>query len=213
MPYAADIVTLGLGTRDATSNVPKVQASIPLDGDGDSEDFGDIGIYGSLGVSALPADPDDDGAAEGVVLRGVGNTEGACVGARDLRSGKVIAQLAQGETCLHSTGKDFDSRVFCKDQLVSIVVGKKLVASFDLKNKKVTIAGFGHLFEMSADNGVCLTAKGGKAMIQLTENGELVLKGSSIYLQGGAGQPMIPLANATAAPGAIPFLSIFASAG
>ena len=60
MPHVADLVTLGLGSRVDGTNEARVQASIPLEADGDAEDFGKagdrLGVRGLLGLGDLGGD-------------------------------------------------------------------------------------------------------------------------------------------------------------
>jgi len=114
--------------------------------------------------------------------------EWVIVGGRDPRSGDVVAQLGPGETCLHSTGAGFESRVFCKDQLLALVVGGDLAFLMDRQNKKVQLAAFGHFFEMSADQGICFAESGGAALV--LHDGKAVLKGASVLIGENPASPV-----------------------
>jgi hypothetical protein len=178
MPTAdfADIIWLGDASVDAETALPVAQAVIPAgDEEGDVENLGELDMFNGLGITALPAPKTDDGVAEGVLLRNVGGSDGAIVGARDARSADVVAELGPGETCLHSTGPDYGSRVFCKEDLVAIVVGDDTVVTIDRAAKQINIAGFGHVFEMSKEQGVVISESGGA---------NLIMKGGVITLAG-----------------------------
>lgn len=180
-----DVALLGVTSLNQVSNLITVEAAVPITDDVDDvERFGAVDYFNALGVTARPAPPNGDGAAEGVVLRNVGGRNGVVVGGRDARTGQVVAELGPGETALHSTGEDFDSRVFCKDQLVSIVVGDDVIVSVDRKNKAIVIAGWGHSVEVSEDNGVLLTESTGQAFLSL-KDGEAWLCGSKVKLGAG----------------------------
>lgn len=168
----------------------------PVDEDGEeAPDYGRAIFASCLGVTARPAPADDSGAAELLVDDDVPGLDGVVIGGRDPRSADVIAELGDGETCLHSTGPGFGSRVFCKDQLVAIVVGDDTVINVDRKNKKITVAGFGCVFEMSDAQGIVLGEPGGAALI--LKNGSAMLKAASVFLGENA---LSPVAHSVAGP-------------
>ncbi len=180
----ADIVDLGSSTLDPKTNALLVQAKGAGVSDEDAPDYGDAPMFCALGVSARPAPANENGSAQGLI-DGVPGADGAVVGARDTRSAKVYAELGPGETALHSTGEGFDSRVFCKDQSVSIVVGNDLAHVYDRKAKKVTLAAFGYVVEVSDGDGINLVSASGKASIQIIDDvvivtGKLCLGGRTI---------------------------------
>lgn len=192
----ADLFTLGTGAvRDENGNQIPPTVRLLLQGgedESDVEDYGDIPLSNALGVTALPAAADDDGSAEGIAVE-VSSYGYACVGARDTRCSDVVGQLKAGETAVHNTGGDKTkrSRAFFKEDCASIIVGNDVVLMLDRKNKKITITGFGHIFEMSEANGVTLAPKGGKAGIQMTEAGSVYLWGANVNL-GGRTTPGTP---------------------
>ncbi len=198
-----DVVQLGTSHVDEETGAPVAQAVNPIGEDEtDVEQHGDVDLMCALGVTALPAPKTKAGVAEGVILKGCGGTEGVCVGARDTRSNKVVGELAPGETCLHSTGDGFDSRVFCKEELVSIVVGNDIVMTLDRAAKKIQIAGFGAMFEMSEAQGIVLCAPGGKAMIQLKDDQVWIKAPKILIADGNAGAfPAVHTGGAALPPG------------
>lgn len=179
-----DLVKLGAATLNENGE-PVVQGHNPVeDSDADTETYGEIDMASALGVWALPAAADDDGHAEGVLLFGCGGASAVCVGGRDVRvSRDVIAQLGPGETCLGATGKGFDSRVFCKDQAVSIVVGDDTILHLSRKEQKFVVAVAGALIEISEENGgIALYSPNGANGITITNDcvhimGKVVLGG------------------------------------
>lgn len=200
---AMDVVRLGAVTLDEETGAPVVAADIPIDGEDDNSSNGlpQLDMMPSLGLSAVPATSDEDGYAEGVVARGLNGSPGVVIGGRDSRTASVIGNLAAGETCLHSTGKGMDSRVVCKDQSVSILVGEpaKMIATFNQAEQKIQITGFGHMFEMSAAQGICMKDKGG-GLIQIN-GGAVTITGSSVVIGNGA--TPTPASGASYGPGAI----------
>lgn len=184
-----DLADIGGSSLDKRTNTLLVQCkSAPMGEDeNDAPQLGDAPILGALGVTARPWPKDARGTAQGVVAQ-VPGSNGAVIAARDTRSAAVVAQLAPGETCLHSTGKDFDSRFFCKDQHAAIVVGDDTVISVDRKNKKISITGFGASFQISEHSGICM-AQGG-AMIQV-KDGIISLMGKIVL---GGRNPLAPMA-------------------
>lgn len=181
-----DIVKLGVASRGDT-NLVKCQAVMPL-GTGDPdfvEHFGEVDLVSSLGVTALPAPADSNGdAAEGFIVRDVAGTNGIVIGARDERTADITAQLAPGETCLHATGKGFESRVFCKEKTVSAVVGNKAVMVLELEAFKIAVGG--NTFEMSKENGIVITAAGGEVWLSM-KDGVSHLAGNKVNLGTLAG--------------------------
>lgn len=158
----SDIVDLGSSKLDERTNTLIVQCkSAPMGSDeNDAPDFGDTPMLGQVGVTCRHWPKDDRGAAQGVIDESLPGTNGWCIAARDPRCASVVAELGPGESCLHSTGPDFDSRFFCKEQLAAMVVGDDCAMVMDRKNKKFTITCFGCHFEMSEANGIVLSQGG-----------------------------------------------------
>lgn len=172
---SADFLDLGAASLDPATNALLVQAKTTQIGEDpdDAPDIGDAPMMGALGVTAFPYPSNDDGGAQGVKVDLPG-TNGVIVAARDTRTADVTAQLGPGETCVHSTGPDFDSRVFLKEKSASIIVGDSMAIVVDEKNQKITISCFGGHFEISKQDG-CYMAHGG-AMIQ-AKDGMCILTG------------------------------------
>ncbi|MCA9624734.1 MAG: hypothetical protein KC731_37180 [Myxococcales bacterium] len=206
-----EIVQVGQGKRHPESGHVIAHAVMPITNDVDDvEDFGEIDIFGQLGCTAMPWGKDDNGANEGFVCRNAANTDGILIGVRDDRTTDAYAELGPGETCLHATGPDFNSRVFCKEQLISLVVNDNVVFSMDAKtNRAITLSGFGCLLEMSEENGLMLVGKGGKAMIHLMENGTIWIKGDIVLLGPTPGVPASAVQVSTS-PGTVS-TTVFAS--
>lgn len=176
-----DTVQLGVAKRGDT-NMVKCIATNPLgipDRPDLVEHFGEVDVFSSLGITAMPADVDEDGAAEGLIVRDCAGTNGIVIGARDERTAGATAQLQPGETCVHSTGPDFDSRMFCKNKSISFIVGNKSAMVLELDSFKVAVGGC--TFEMSAENGIVLTDASGNAWITL-KDGEAWVAGNSVKL-------------------------------
>ncbi len=177
-----DIVDLGASKLDERTNALLVQCKSSAVGvtDDEAPDFGDTPVFGAGCVTGIPWPKDDRGSAQGIIDESLPGTNGAVTGWRDTRVAKVVAEMKPGEGCLHSTGPEFDSRVFCKDQLVAIVVGNDTTITVDRKNKKISIVGFGCNFSISEAGGIAMTD--GKAMIQVKDgvislSGQVVLGG------------------------------------
>jgi hypothetical protein len=199
-----DIVKLAASRRDDETNAPIVQALQEL-GEGDLESFGEVAMYGALGVIALPAPADNDGNAEGVLVDGLANSNGAVIAARDTRTASVAAQMAPGETALVSTGKGFDSRVLCKDRLVAIVIGDDFAVVHDGKGEKYSITAFGLHFEMSKRQGFLLESGGAGISIN---NGVVHIRGK-VILGGMGATPASAVLYGVSGPAAVPALGVF----
>ncbi len=176
-----DLLDIGAAKLDPKTNALLVQAKTTQIGEDadDAPDLGDAPIACALGITAFPYPADDEGRAQGV-RSDVPGTLGWITAARDTRTAGVTAELAPGETCVHSTGKDFDSRLFLKDKLAAIVVSDSMSVVVDEKNQKITISCFGAHIEASKDGG-CYLSSGG-AMVQVkdgtvTITGQVVLGG------------------------------------
>lgn len=188
-----DVCTMGAATLNAETNVLTVELSNESGLDGDNEPLGTAPMMSCLGVTALPAGPSGTGHADAVVMRPCGPYVAGIIGGSDTRSADVIGQLKPGETAVHNTGGSAAkrSRAFFKEDCASIIVGNDLVLMLDRKNSKITITGFGSIFEMSAAQGITMMTKGGKAAIHIMENGTIDIMAPTINL-GGASLPATP---------------------
>lgn len=200
----SDLIDLGEASLDPQTNALLVQAkSTPVDDDdSDAPDCASAPLMGALGVTAIPWPANDTGKAQGIKLDAPG-TNGVIVGARDTRVAAVVAELAPGETCIHSTGTDFDSRAFFKDQLAAIVVSNDVAFVLDRKNKKATLSAFGGHLEVSEDGG-CYLAHGG-AMIRV-KDGQIHLMGQIVL--GGAA-PSAPVLVGLSGPAGVALPGVF----
>ena len=192
-----DLYTAGASrvvNPDGSFTSPVCTMTLEVDKDqGIREPMGEMPLMQALGLTALPAPPDDNGQADLAVIEGLGGFTGCAVGGRDTRCSDVAGKLKPGETCLHNTGGTADtrSRVLLKENCASIIVGNDLVLMLDRKNSKIQIVGFGHVFEMSAAQGIVMGAKGGKNGIQLKEDGSVTIWGTAVNL-GGMTTPGTP---------------------
>jgi hypothetical protein len=185
-----DIYTLGAArvtNPDGTYTSPVCHMTLEVDESSDTrEDLGEMPLMFGLGLTALPAAPDENGQAEGVAIEGVGGFNACAVGGRDTRCADVAGKIKPGETCVHNTGgtPETRARALFKENCASIIVGSDLVLMLDRKNSKIQITGFGHIFEMSTAQGIVMGAKGGKNGIQLKEDGSVTIWGTSVNLGG-----------------------------
>jgi hypothetical protein len=184
----SSLVDIGSAKLNAKTGMVTAQCKGVENEDGEAEDFGDLNMAFAVGFAAVPAPANDDGNAQGFVMDDVPGQDGVCVGGFDSRTTKSYADLAPGETVMFATGTKFDSRVFCKDQMVAIIVGDDAAIVVDRKAKKTTITSNGCHWEQSDDNGILFRAEG--AEIQL-KSGVVSIKGTAIVL-GGA-MPVQPL--------------------
>ncbi len=189
-----------LGSSGADDGTVAWQGSVPVtDDENDAETFGAVPVLQALGVTSLPFPADDDGKAEGVFLRGCGNNDAICVGARDTRSAAIIGNLAPGDTVVHCTHANQSAQVQLKGERRQVVLttnsadGEQGLLIIDGKNRKFQFVGWGGAFEYSQENGWCMTT--GKAFIQI--------KGDTIILSGKVLLGLTPLAPVTVGPGAL----------
>lgn len=193
----ADLYTLGASrvvNADGSFTSPVCHVTLEVDeATGTREDMGEVPLMFALGLTSLPAAPDENGQADGVALEGVGGFNSCVVGGRDTRCSDVAGKLKPGETCVHNTGgtSETRARVLLKENCAAIIVGNDLVQMLDRKNQKIQIIGFGGVFEMSKAQGIVMTPKGGKCGIQLKEDGSVTIWGATVNL-GGLSAPGTP---------------------
>jgi hypothetical protein len=187
-----DLCTLGAAQLNPETNVVTVQTLREFD-DEQTEALGDAPMMCALGVTAIPLGPSDGGHAEGVTMSPCGPYASGIVGATDTRCADVVGNMKPGETCVHNTGGTAKTRArsFYKENCAATIVGDDLVLMLDRKNSKITISGFGHVFEMSVAQGIVMMAKGGKNGIRLQEDGSVSIWGTSVNL-GGMTAPGTP---------------------
>lgn len=177
----AEIVDIGSATRDAKTNAVLVQAKGSQLGDEPDDAPSNDGapFFGTLGITAIPWPADARGNAQGTKESPAGH-DAVITSMRDARAAGIVEELAPGETAIHSSGPDFDSRVFLKKQLAAIMVGDDVALVLDRENQRVTLTAFGLHFELSAANGAVLTTGG--ATVQLKDSlvaltGQVVIGG------------------------------------
>lgn len=195
-----NLCTLGSArvVDDSGAFIPPVcHMTVEVDTENDiREDLGEMPLAFALGITALPAAPDDSGQAEGIVLEGVGGLNACAVGGRDTRCSDVVGELDPGDTCLHSTGADAENRarVFCKNGCLALLVGNDLTMVFDRANKAVSLSAFGHAVEISDANGIMMADSTGSGWFQL-KDGSATLSGSGVTIAGA-----VSIGNAAAQP-------------
>lgn len=206
-----DIVDIGSSELDPDTNVLLVQAKAAQMGEdeNDAPPYDDVPVYGLLGLQARPYHKTDEGNAQGVVDTSLPGTNGVITSMRDAReaSAKVVEELGEGETALHSTGPGFDARVFCKNQMVALMVGDDCAIVIDRKEQQVTITAFGQHFELSAANGISMVADG--AGIQIKE-GVVAITGQVVL---GGRAPVQPVMMGTAGPAGVGAPGVFIGGG
>lgn len=187
----SDLVDIGSSVLDPDTNVLLVQAKAAQMGDdeNDAPGYDDTQTYGQLGVTARPYPKTAEGNVQGVIDTSLPGTNGAVTAMRDAReaAAKVVEELGEGETALHSTGPGFDARVFCKEQMVATMVGDDCAVVLDRTEKKYTISCFGHVVEVSEANGISLVADG--AGIQI-KDGMVIITGKVVL---GGRSPVFPV--------------------
>jgi hypothetical protein len=188
----SDIIDIGASKLDPDTNVLLVQAKASQMGDdeNDAPSFDDTPTFGQLGVTARPYRKTDEGNVQGVVDTSLPGSNGAVTSMRDARAAcaKIVEELGEGETALHSTGDGFDARVFCKDQMVAIIVGDDVAVVIDRKNKQITSTAFGTHIEQSQANGIAMAEDGG-ASFQM-KGGVVCITGQIIL---GGRTPIAPV--------------------
>lgn len=212
-----DICTLGAAKINGQTNVMTVEVSRDTGLDDESEPLGTAPMVSCLGVTAMPAPPTAEGHAEGVTLSPCGPYTTAVIGGADTRSADVVGQLTPGDTALHGTHADADKRasVFCKENLLAILVGNDTAVVIDRENKAITVNDAnGNQVEISKDGGIMLLESGG-AWLQL-KGGLVTISGSSLNICGAASignAAASPVALAVPTAGALTAIGAAAAAG
>lgn len=192
-----DICTISDAKLNGETNVLTVEPSRETGVDDEREPVGtEAPIVQCLGVTSVPADPTAEGHAEGVVMSPCGPYTSAVVGGTDTRCADVVGQMTKGDTALHGTHAAADKRaaVFCKENLLAILVGKDTAIVVDRGSGAITINDAnGNQIEMSADNGIMLVEQGG-AWLQL-KDGAITMAQTGLNLAGA-----VSIGNATAMP-------------
>ena len=201
-----DLVDISGSKLDERTNTLLVSCkSAPMGEDeNDAPGFNDIPLMGSGGVTCRPWPKDSRGSAQALVDERVPGANGAVTNWRDPRVADVVAELGEGESCLHSTGPGFESRFFCKDQLAAMIVGDDCAMVMDRENKKFSITCFGCTFQMSEADGIVLSQGG--LMIQLKDLIQLI--GMTVI---GGRSPTFPMAcvNPASLPAPSPVPGVF----
>jgi hypothetical protein len=216
-----DIVTLGAAKIDPETGAVLVQAAQPVGSDdtGDVESYGEVPMLQALGLTSVPYPSTDGGYCEGIVIGGVGGSDGCVAGARDTRTASIAGNAKPGDTILHTTGPNQSAQLQLKeDKRQAVLVTKKsngeqMLLSLDGNREEMTIAINGAVFQIDKDGGIAIVDSTGKAGLTISNGvvnlfGQLVLGGMtpnpalSIMLGpvtgspgGGAAAPMV------AAPG------------
>lgn len=170
MGALADIVRFS-ASKLAETGAALWEAYVPVgDDDTDVEPFGAIEVFQSLGVSSRPWRKDANGFVEGVVLRHCGGKTAVCIGARDTRTAKIVGNLAEGDTVVHSTGPQQAAQLQLKEAKRQAVLaskdtrGKSMALVLDGKNDKFQIVVFGHIFEMTRET-ISLVHRNGHGIV------------------------------------------------
>lgn len=188
-----DIVSLGAAkTYDPETGaytIPQatVRRVVNPDDPTDVEDYGSLPITCALGVTAIPAAADETtgACAEGVLIEGVGGTNGTIVAAHDTRCADVAGQMSGGDTAVHSTGGDATKRsvAFCKENAYAVVIGgggeKQVIFQLDRGGEAVTLSAWGNLIQITPD--VVKLSQGG---VDGSPLAWIEIKGGAISLVG-----------------------------
>ncbi len=206
--YELSVCNISAAEFDPETNAALLRSTVDVTGDeGDDEHFGDLPSVGQLGVTAVPAPIDENGRAEGVLLRGMEGIDGVIVGGRDTRSANVYAALQPGDTALHATDDNAAAQFQAKANRQAVIAtkdssGKTMTCALDGKNNKVQIAAFGSLFEIdkAKDQVVICTPSGGATILMkgnvISLIGTVVLGGAvpafPVHQGPGAGPTSVP---------------------
>lgn len=196
-----EIVTLDTSKQDDTTKAALISAKLPVTGDDDVEEFGDLPLMQCLGVTSFPYGKTEAGYCEGVVAHGVGARDGVVLGARDTRTAKIVGNGKPGDVVVHTTGPNQAAQLQLKETKKQAVLvtkgsdGKQILLSLDGNTDKVTIAAFGMCFEMNKQNQSIALMVNGSTGIVITQAGvqilgPLLIGSGKTSLLAGTGSPI-----------------------
>lgn len=208
-----------LGAAHVTKDgVPLVQAVIPIGNDtNDVEPFGECEMIQCLGVTALPWGKTKEGHAEGLAILGVGGRDAVIVGARDVRTAKIVGKMKAGDTVVHSTGPKMAAQLQLKEEKRQAVLAtidskdESMMILLDGKNDAAQVIAGGCVFKMSREDGIVLAdSTGGGFQIK---DGTLRFTCKEIVLPGAAPNPafklmMGPMIGSPGGPASPPMLAV-----
>lgn len=158
-----------LGATKLVNGVPVVQASSALtNGAEDLDDYGGVEMISQLGVSAVAAEADENGQAQGIVCEGLAGSNAVCIGGIDRRNAAVYGNLGRGDTAVYATGPKGVSQCLLKAEKRQAILATKgtddtqILIVLDGKNDKLQLALFGMILEGSNKDGWSLFDKTGK---------------------------------------------------
>lgn len=204
-------VVVILGASHVTDKgVPLIQAVVPVANDNDDvEQFGEVESFQCLGVTSLPWPKTKEGYAEGLAIVGVGGRDAVIVGARDVRTLKIVGKMKPGDTVVHSTGPNQSAQLQLKEEKRQAVLATKDSGGFDMlimldgKNDACQILAGGNVVQMSKKDGIVLAdSSGGGIHIK---DGVVRITGKELMLPGAAPNPAFKLmaGPATGSPGGV----------
>lgn len=194
-----DAVVVRLGAAHVTKDgVALVQAFLPVgNANDDVEQFGECEIQQCLGVTSLPWGQTKDGYGEGVAILSVGGRNAVVVGARDVRTSKIVGKMKPGDTVVHSTGPKMAAQLQLKEEKRQAVLttidsrGETMMVLLDGKNDECQVIAGGNVFKLSRADGIVLAdSTGGGIQIK---DGVLRITAKELMLPGPAPNPAFKL--------------------
>jgi len=204
-------VELGAAELDQKTKTLYVQCTGAPVGDGNAKpDYGRAPMMCALGLIAMPAPANENGAAEGLVDEDILGLDGAVIASRDARMSDVVGKMKPGDTVLTTTGAQHAACIHLKEeerQVAHITKdsrGRTMMALLDGKNDKVQISACGAHIEITPDGNIILSSAAG--------NG-LLIDGSGFHVIGKLtnGTPVPGLSVALCTPAGYPLGGIVAS--
>jgi len=213
---SGSIVILG-ASRVTKDGVPLVQAVVPVgDATNDVEQFGECEIYQCLGVTSLPWPATKEGHAEGLAIHSIGGRDAVIVGARDVRTAKIVGKMKPGDTVVHSTGPKMAAQLQLKEEKRQVVLatidskGETMMSILDGKNDEAQVIAGGCVFKMSRKDGIVMVDDTGGGF---TIKGGLFRFTCDVMLPGAAGNPAFalmagPKTGSPGGPASVPLIPV-----
>ena len=214
----SELNLVSLGATKLVNGVPTVQASSALtNGTEDIESYGALEMVSQLGVSAVPAEADKDGQAQGVICENLAGSNAVCIGAIDRRNASVYGNLKPGDTAIYSTGPKGVSQCLLKAEKRQAILATKgsddtqILVVLDGKNDKIQVLAFGAVLELSKSGGwSCLddTGKGWRL------SGGTMHITADVHIGGLVPLPLkVMLGPPTGSPGSVASVPMIAAMG
>lgn len=161
--------------------------------------------------------PQGEWYAEGVALLNSGGRNAIVVGARDVRTAKIVGRMKPGDTVVHSTGPKMSAQLQLKEEKQQAVLttndadGDTMMVILDGKRREAQIIAGGCVFKMSKKDGIVLADETGGGFT--IKGGTLRFTCKNVMLPGVAANPAFvlmagPKTGSPGGPASVPLIPV-----